>query len=163
MASIQLVFTLKGANTAETLGFFWIHLLFSWIQRDGNSQHPPLWNEDSFSGCLGHVLWAPFIRGTNSDGRHSSHSCSLPVNTSWCSKWHLIPAPTFSNSSLTHLMISSVHCLSGPRLSCAALYANPHNKELGDTCQPHVHPVTLSSFFSACFLTTVSQQASRFM
>lgn len=126
-----------------------------------------LWNEDCFKSFLGHILWAPFIQGTNSDGRHSWHSCSLPVNTSWvfkvafdfCSDF-LWQQPHASNES-------SAHCSSGPpRLSCAALYANPHNKrlELEDTCEPHAHSCSpSSSFFSACFLATVTQLAFHFM
>lgn len=90
--------------------------------------------------------------GTNSDGRHSLHSCSLPVNTSWvlevafdfCSDF-LWQQPHTSNEL-------SIHCLSGLlRLSCAALYANPHNKrlELGDKCEPYM--LWISLFFCSIF------------
>lgn len=104
-----------------------------------------------FQRLPGTRFMSTFHSGTNSDGRHSLHSCSLPVNTSWvfkvafdfCSDF-LWQQPHASNES-------SVHCLSGLlRLSCAALHANAHNKrlELGDTCEPHARWI---SFFCSIF------------
>lgn len=108
------------------------------------STHPLKWRP--FQRLPETHFMSTFHSGTNSDGRHSWHSCFLPVNTSWvlkvafdfCSDF-LWQQPHASNES-------SAHCLSGLlRLSCATLYANPHNRrlELGDTCEPHAHSCSL--------------------
>ena len=136
------------------------HSVCEGIQKDGNSQNPST-ETKTLSELPGTHFMSTFHSGTNSDSRHSLHSCSLPVNTSWvfkvafdfCSNF-LWQQPHASNDS-------SVHCLSGLlRLSCAALYANPHNKrlELRDTCEPHALWISFFHLFLALvdrFLTTV--------
>lgn len=110
-----------------------------------------LWNEDCFKGCLVHILWAPFIQGQT---QTADILCiPVPVNNSWVFNFwseFLWQQPNASNES-------SVLCSCElPHLSCATLYANPHNKrlEMEDTCKPHV--LCHSSSF-LWFKTRVSQ------
>lgn len=57
-------------------------------------------------------LWAPSPKGIGSDGRHSSHSRLLPVNTGWVFK--VVSDRTFSrNSALTHPASHLACCRSG--------------------------------------------------
>lgn len=63
------------------------------------SQHLSV-RDDGLNGSPRHLFMSAITQGIGSDGRHSSHSRLLPVNTGWVFK--VVSDRTFSNSALTH-------------------------------------------------------------
>lgn len=64
-----------------------------------SSQHLSV-RDDGLNGSPRHLFMSAITQGIGSDGRHSSHSRLLPVNTGWVFK--VVSDRTFSNSALTH-------------------------------------------------------------